>query len=234
MSNAAERTRLANAKLMGQDTADDAAEKLNNLEVSEKKKWLEETFKQKDSNDSDDIASGSANPGSDLVKDRQKWLAEQAKKKDDEEHTYSGAHQAPGGALASDRKAWLENAFKKKEAEDDEVSGSDAPGSALVKDRMNAIWGKKDEPAKNESTASGTENPGSNLVKDRAKWLAEQSKKKEDAEGSEASGSPILGLSWHLIARNGWRMHLRRSKKRKRRPTTPEVKDRDPTWSRIG
>ena len=43
---------------------------MSNLEVSEKKKWLEESFKKKDSNDSDDIASGSANPGSDLVKDR--------------------------------------------------------------------------------------------------------------------------------------------------------------------
>ena len=58
MSNAAERTRLANAKLLGEDAADEASQNMSNLEVSDKKKWLEETFKKKDSSD-DDIAHSS-------------------------------------------------------------------------------------------------------------------------------------------------------------------------------
>ena len=90
------------------------------------------------------VASGSANPGSNLVKDRAKWLAEQANKKEEIESAATGTVN-PGSDLASDRKKWLESAFKKKQEEEDNHTGTDNPGHDLVRERTNKIWGPKEE-----------------------------------------------------------------------------------------
>ena len=106
-----------------------ATESTGNGGVAGKAKWLKEAFNAKERGEE----SGTANPGSDLVKDRMNKIWG---KKEPEERPSQSANS--GSDLVKDRT----NKIWGKKEEEHVASGTADPTTDLVKDLQGKIWNK--------------------------------------------------------------------------------------------